>query len=248
MKAMILAAGRGTRLRPLTLQKPKALVELGGSPLLSIVINRLAKQGFTEIIVNTHHLGNQIVDFLNQYQKHPRNKHLQLAVSQEEQLLDTGGGIQKAGWFFDDGEPFLVHNVDILTDLDLNQLMATHRKSNSLATLAVKKRPSTRQLLFNQSGRLCGWQSLDSKEPRIAKSIKGVVIPLSFMGIQIMSPRLLEVIQLTPPFSLVDLYLKLTTDGHRIHNFRGDKSKWIDLGRTKHFETATHLFDQDFFS
>ena len=248
MKAMILAAGRGTRLRPLTLKKPKALVELRGSPLLNIIINRLARQGFTEIIVNTYHLANQIVDFIDRYQKNPQNKHLRLAVSQEEQLLDTGGGVQKASWFFDDGEPFLVHNVDVMTDLDLNQLMLAHRKSNSLATLAVKKRSSNRQLLFNKSGRLCGWQSLTSKEIRMAKPIKGSVIPLSFMGIQVMSPHLLDLIQLTPPFSLVDLYLKLTTDGHRIHNYRGDKSKWIDLGRIKHFETAAHLFNQDFFS
>ena len=248
MKAMILAAGRGTRLRPLTLKKPKALVELRGSPLLNIVINRLARQGFTEIIVNTNHLANQIVDFIDSYQKKSQNKHLRLAVSHEEQLLDTGGGVQKASWFFDDGEPFLVHNVDILTDLDLNQLMLAHRKSNSLATLAVKKRSSNRQLLFNKSGRLCGWQSLASKKTRMAKPIKGSVISLSFMGVQVMSPHLLDLIQLTPPFSLVDLYLKLTTAGHCIQNYRGDKYKWIDLGRIEHFETAAHLFNQDFLS
>ena len=248
MKAMILAAGEGTRLRPLTLKKPKALAELRGFPLLNIVINRLARQGFTEIIVNTNHLANQIVDFIDSYQKKSQNKHLRLAVSHEEQLLDTGGGVQKASWFFDDGEPFLVHNVDIMTDLDLNQLMLVHRKSNSLATLAVKKRSSNRQLLFNKSGRLCGWQSLAPKTTRMAKPIKGSVISLSFMGIQIMSPHLLDLIQLTPPFSLVDLYLKLTTAGHCIQNYRGDKYKWIDLGRIEHFETAAHLFNQDFFS
>ena len=177
-----------------------------------------------------------------------KRQHLRLAVSHEEQLLDTGGGVQKASWFFDDGEPFLVHNVDIMTDLDLNQLMLVHRKSNSLATLAVKKRSSNRQLLFNKSGRLCGWQSLAPKKTRMAKPIKGSVISLSFMGVQIMSPHLLDLIQLTPPFSLVDLYLKLTTAGHCIQNYRGDKYKWIDLGRIEHFETAAHLFNQDFFS
>ena len=149
MKAMILAAGLGTRLQPLTRTRPKALVELQGIPLLAWVIGRLVRHGFNEIVVNAFHLADQIVAFLDEYQRQPSHGGLSLAVSRETHLLGTGGGVQKAAWFLDDGSPFLVHNVDVLTDLDLNLLVAAHRDSGSIATLAVQERKSSRQFLFD---------------------------------------------------------------------------------------------------
>src|SRR5436309_7396949 len=138
MKAMILAAGLGTRLQPLTQTRPKALVEIAGMPLLAWVIARLAQHGFTEIVVNAYHLADQIAAFLDEYQRQPDHAGVSLAVSKETDLLGTGGGLQKAAWFLDDGQPFLVHNVDVLTDLDLNCLMEAHRDSGAIATLAVQ--------------------------------------------------------------------------------------------------------------
>ena len=168
MKAMILAAGLGTRLQPLTLNRPKALLEVEGVPLLGLVLARLSQQGFTDIVVNAHHFADQIVAFLDEYQKRSTHAKLTLAVSRETRLLDTGGGVQNVAWFFDDEQPFLVHNVDVLTDLNLKGLMEAHRSSKALATLAVRERKTTRYFLFDQEDRLCGWQSLKSNETRMA--------------------------------------------------------------------------------
>jgi len=156
MKAMILAAGLGTRLRPLTDNIPKALVELNGRTLLEIAIERLKSFGVTEIIVNVHHHAEKIAAFL-----HSKNNFgIRVELSREDDLLlDTGGGLKKAAWFFQDensDEPFLLHNVDVLTTTDFRQMLAAHKKSSALATLAVQERPSSRQLLFDQNNLLAG--------------------------------------------------------------------------------------------
>jgi len=156
MKAMILAAGLGTRLRPLTDSIPKALVELNGRTLLEITIDRLKSFGITEIIVNVHHHAEKIAVFL----KSKNNFGLRIELSREDELLlDTGGGLKKAAWFFQEGnsgEPFLLHNVDVLTNIDFHQMLAAHKKTSALATLAVQQRPSSRQLLFDQNNLLAG--------------------------------------------------------------------------------------------
>jgi len=158
MKAMILAAGLGTRLRPLTDNNPKALVELNGRTLLEITIERLKSFGVTEIIVNVHHHAEKIAAFL----KSKNNFGIRIELSREDDLLlDTGGGLKKAAWFFLEDpknldEPFLLHNVDVLTTIDFRQMLAAHKKSSALATLAVQQRPSSRQLLFDDNGLLCG--------------------------------------------------------------------------------------------
>ena len=248
MKAMILAAGRGTRLGPLGRRTPKALVEVQGIPMLAGVISRLAQQGFKEIIVNTHHLADQVTEFLDQYKRsHPR-AGLTLAVSEEEQLLDTGGGVQRAGWFFDDGKPFVVYNVDVLSDLNLGRLLEAHLDSGAIATLAVRKRKSTRYLLFDDCGALCGWQSLQTREKRMARSPEGPVTSLSFMGIQVISPVLLDRLTACPPFSLVDAYLDLVKGGQRINAFHADGARWMDLGRREHLKQAVELFEPAFFT
>jgi len=247
MKAMILAAGLGTRLQPLTQTRPKALMEIQGIPLLAWVIARLVQHGFTEIVVNAHHLADQIATFLDEYQRQPGHDGLRLAVSRETQLLDTGGGVQNAAWFLDHGQPFLVHNVDVLTDLDLNRLMEAHRNSGALATLAVQQRQSSRQFLFDEHQRLCGWQSLQSGETRVARPTNGQVMPMSFMGIQAMSPEVFKRYTAQPPFSLVQAYLQLTAAGETINAFRADKARWLDLGKKEHLAEALDLFGSAFF-
>ena len=248
MKAMILAAGRGTRLGPLGRQRPKALAEIEGIPLLAGVISRLAQQGFREIIVNTHHLADQVADFLNAYRRSHRLAGLTLEVSREEQLLDTGGGVQRAGWFFDEGKPFLVHNVDVLSDLHLGRLLQAHRDSGALATLAVHQRKSSRRLLFDSRGNLCGWQSLATGQERMARSPDGPLTPLSFMGIQVISPALLGRLTLSPPFSLVDAYLEVAGRGQPVRAYRADEARWADLGSRERLKQAEELFEPAYFA
>ena len=152
MKAMIFAAGLGTRLKPLTDHMPKALVPVAGKPMLEHVIEKLKASGFNEIVINVHHFGNQIIDFL----KEKDNFGIQIWISDEtEELLDTGGGIKKAAHFFD--EPFLVHNADILSNVNLKDLYEFHQASKNDATLLVSPRKTVRYLLFNEENRLCGW-------------------------------------------------------------------------------------------
>lgn len=248
MKAMILAAGRGTRLGPLGRQRPKALVEIQGIPLLAGIISRLAQQGFREIVVNTHHLADQVAEFVTGYRRSHRLAGLTLAVSREENLLDTGGGVQRAGWFFDDGKPFLVHNVDVLSDLHLGRLFEAHLDSAALATLAVRQRKSSRRLLFDSGGSLCGWQSLATGQERMVRSPDGPLTPLSFMGIQVISPALLDRLTLSPPFSLVDAYLEAAGRGLTVRAHRSDAARWADLGSRERLQQAEELFEPAFFA
>ena len=153
MKAMIFAAGLGTRLKPITDSIPKAMVPINGKPLLQLVLEKLKVAGFNEIIVNVHHFPELIIDFLKQNS----NFGIRIEISDERDvLLDTGGAIRKAAWFFDDGKPFLVHNVDILSNLNLGDLYHQHLTTNPLATLVVSERDTFRYLLFNGDNRLCG--------------------------------------------------------------------------------------------
>jgi mannose-1-phosphate guanylyltransferase len=157
MKAMILAAGLGTRLRPLTDNRPKALVEIAGRTLLEITLSRLRTFGITEVIVNVHHFANQVIDYLKSH----KNFNMRIEISREEVLLDTGGGLKKASWFFLEDpsrldEPFLLHNVDVISTIDLTRMLQFHTENHALATLAVQARESGRQLLFNDHHQLSG--------------------------------------------------------------------------------------------
>src|SRR5512137_142430 len=160
MKAMILAAGVGSRLRPLTDETPKALIDVGGAPMIEHVIRRLKSGGVTEVVVNLFHLGDQIVDFLASR----GNFGLRIQFTREVELLDTGGGLKNAAWFFDDGLPFFLHNVDVLSEIDLGALHRFHQENDALVTLAVQSRPSSRLLLFEQDGRLCGRETRQGVE------------------------------------------------------------------------------------
>jgi NDP-sugar pyrophosphorylase family protein len=229
---MILAAGVGERLRPLTLCTPKALVEVGGRPLLLHVIRRLQAAGVTEIVVNLFHLADRIVEFLASQE----NLGLRIEFSREAELLDTGGGLKRAAWFFDDGRPFFLHNADVLSEIDLSALHRFHRESGALATLAVQSRPSVRRLLFDAEGRLCGRESPEGVE--WARRPAGGIQRLGFTGIHVIEPAIFSRVTEGGAFPIVQSYLRLAREGERIAAFRADGSYWQDIGSAEKLEAA----------
>lgn len=238
MKAMVLAAGLGTRLRPLTNDRPKALVEVNGRTLLEITLLRLRGFGIHEVIVNAHHFTDLLVAFLEGHD----NFGMRIEVSREDVLLDTGGGLKKAGWFFleksgDLDEPFLLHNVDVISTIDFSKMLHAHRESKALATLAVHRRESSRQLLFNDEMRLRGRRDGKEKGPEIVCGAERLE-PLAFTGIHMISPRLLGVMKEGGVFSIVDCYLRLAGAGEKIAGFRADEYYWRDLGRIQDLHQA----------
>jgi len=238
VKAMVLAAGLGTRLRPLTKDRPKALVEVNGRTLLEIALLRLRGFGIREAIVNVHHFAELVVAFL----KARDNFGMRIEVSREDLLLDTGGGLKKAGWFFleqsqDLDEPFLLHNVDVISTLDFTKMLHAHRESKGLATLAVHRRESSRQLLFNDEMRLCGRRVGEENEPEIVRRAVHLE-PLAFTGIHLVSPRLLGLMKEDGAFSIIDCYLRLAGAGEKIAAFRADEYYWRDLGRVEDLQQA----------
>lgn len=250
MKAMILAAGLGTRLRPLTNDRPKALVEINGRTLLEIAIKRLAAFGASEIIVNVHHFAGQVVSYLQSKD----NFGLRIELSREDDLLlDTGGGLKKASWFFlEDSsrldEPFLLHNVDVLSSIDFSRMLQFHNESHALATLAVQARESSRQLLFSHglqlAGRRVNKQNTSSDSPLAGHS--PLLQPLAFSGIHVLSPHLLSLLtESSPAFSIIDSYLRLASEGHKILAFRADQYYWRDLGRPEDLAQAAQDLRQN---
>ncbi len=227
MKAMVLAAGRGTRLKPLTDTRPKALVEVGGVTLLELTLRRLAAAGVTEAIINLHHLGEQIPAFI---EAHGLFGLRHIEYSPEPELLDTGGGLKEAAWFFGDGRAFLVHNVDVLSDIDLRALAAEHQRTGALATLAALPRPTARPLFFDTAHRLVGRRSPLTGDTFV-RAPQGEAVPLGFCGIQMVSPDLFTRLTETGVFPIVAAYLRLAGAGETINAFRADGARWRDCGR-----------------
>lgn len=227
MKAMVFAAGRGTRLKPLTDKRPKALVEIGGVPLLELVLRRLITAGVNEVIINLHYLGEQIPAFI---EKHHRFGLRRVEYSAEPELLDTGGGLKEAAWFFDDGRPFLVHNVDVLSDLDLRALQAEHLRSGALATLAALPRPTARPLFFDTANRLIGRRSPTTGDTFV-RAPQGEAAPLGFCGIQMVSPAIFPKMTESGIFPIIACYLRLASNGETINAYRADGARWRDCGR-----------------
>jgi NDP-sugar pyrophosphorylase family protein len=290
MKAMILAAGLGTRLRPLTDTRPKALVELNNRTLLEITLARLRTFGVTEAIINVHHFADMVIDYL----KSKNNFNMRLEISREDdQLLDTGGGLKKAAWFFQENpacfdEPFFLHNVDVISNIDLHAMLHFHQQNQLLATLAVQSRASSRQLLFNHNLQLAG-RRIGEKSTVISSSPNAVILseaknpgtistqrttdetaqakahsplatrhspllppenssallPLAFSGIHVLSPRLLPMLTETGAFSIIDSYLRLSSQSQKILAFRHDNSYWRDLGKPADLAQAAQDLKQN---
>lgn len=237
MKAMIFAAGLGSRLKPLTDNTPKALVPVGGKPMLEHVIGKLKAAGFDQIVINIHHLGDQILDFLAAN----NNFGVDIHISDErDYLLDTGGGIKKAAEFFTGTEPFLVHNVDIMSNVDLARIYNSHLETNPLATLLVSKRNTSRYLLFNKENGLCGWRNHETGE---VKSYYPDFDPqqyneYAFGGIHVLSPEIFEWMdEWTGKFSIINFYLAICAKAN-IQAYPAQDLRLIDIGKPENIEKA----------
>lgn len=240
MKTMVLAAGLGTRLRPLTNDRPKALVEIAGRTLLEITLARLKEFGVREVIINVHHFADKVIDYL----KANHNFDMHVEISHEDVLLDTGGGLKKAGWFFqNEVEPFILHNVDVISTIDLGRMLQFHKEHGALATLAVQERKSSRYLLFNQECQLCGRKAGPDKAPEIVCPAAKLQ-PLAFSGIHVISPRLFPLMKEGGIFSIVDSYLRLAGEGEKILAFRADQYYWRDVGKVESVEQAAEEMKQ----
>ena len=227
MKAMILAAGLGTRLKPITDTIPKALVEINGKTLLEHAFEHLKFYGINEVIVNVHHFPDQVISFL----KKKKNFGCKVEISDERDLLlDTGGGFRKASWFFEGGGPFLIRNVDVLSNTDLDAMLAFHNKHKPLATLAVRNRETSRYLLFSEKQELIGWTNVSTKEKKLSRKSFRQMHPLAFSGIQILNPSVIPMLTEEGRFSLITMYLRLSRD-HRICAFTDNDSFWFDAGK-----------------
>jgi len=238
MKAMILAAGLGTRLRPLTDHRPKALVEVAGRTLLEITLARLRTFGISDVIINVHYFADMILKYLEKND----NLGMRIEISREEVLLDTGGGLKKAAYFFrEQSEPFILHNVDVISTIDLGRMVQFHTENQALATLAVQDRKTSRYLLFDEARQLCGRRSGSDEKTELVRSSQPVQA-LAFSGIHVISPRIFSMMSEEGVFSVIQSYLRLAAQGEKILGFRVDEYYWRDLGRPENVVQAAEDF------
>ena len=244
MKAMIFAAGLGTRLKPLTDHTPKALLPINGKPMLEHVILKLKDAGFNQIAINIHHLGEQIIDFLQAN----NNFGIEIFVSDErDYLLDTGGGIKHAESFLQGDEPFLIHNADILSNIDLCKLYEHHLETNPLATLLVSKRKTSRYLLFNKENKLCGWRNRETGE---VKSFYPYFEPdqykeFAFSGIHVLSPKIFDWMEeWTGKFSIINFYLSICAKTN-IHAYDVENLRLLDIGKPESLALAEQWLKEE---
>lgn len=236
MKAMILAAGKGTRLKPYTDQLPKALIAVNHLTMLEHQINYLTSFDVNEIIINVHHFPEQIRDFI-------RKKKYKFRIEfsdEKDELLDTGGGLKKASWFFDDGNPFFLIGIDIFTDLNLNELMSFHKLNNSLATLAVKKRKSTRDFLINRNNQLCGWKNNLTGEEIIIRNANQRLMRVGFSVIHVISPEIFTLMTGKNIFPMTGFYLELARQ-HPVMVYIHNTTEWYEAGRIENLLNQTFL-------
>ncbi|MBO7576653.1 MAG: nucleotidyltransferase family protein [Bacteroidales bacterium] len=227
MQAFVLAAGLGTRLKPLTNNKPKALVEVNGQPLLKITIDKLIKQKVTRIVVNVHHFADDICHYLDSLKW-----DAEILISDErQQLLDTGGGLKHAASLFGKNEPILIHNVDILSHIDFGEALAYHSYSKNIATLFVSNRKTTRYLLFDNNRQLIGWEDIKSGEKKWSNHPTSEYTPLAFSGISIIQPELTDLLpEEVHPYPIIPAYLEIAKT-HRIRDFIHNSNDWLDVGK-----------------
>ena len=239
MKAMIFAAGLGTRLRPLTNDRPKALVEVKGTPLLEITIKRLIHFGVKEIIINVHHFAEKIQQFL----KYNNDFGIRIVTSHEVEMpLETGGGLKKAAWFFDDGKPFIICNADILSDIDLNKMYEVHSKSEAIATFAIQKRDTSRYMLHDTEGVLCGWMNTKTKTIKMGRFApeQGMY---SFSCFHVVNPEIFKTTPNESFFTIIDWYLRICNE-HTIMGYRHDDDIWCDIGKPETLLEAEGIVDK----
>lgn len=235
---MIFAAGLGTRLKEETASKPKALIDLGGKPLLQHAIEKLIAGGIEEIVVNVHHFSNQIVSFLKQ-----RHFKIPVAVSDEtSKLLDTGGGLKKAAPLLKSTEPIVIYNVDIISSIDINELTARHLSSGALATLVARNRKTQRYFKFNDQNQLVGWVNKKTGESKISlpENFENAV-EMAFSGIHVVQPIIFSMMPKTDRFSITDFYLDLAKT-HLIKGYFDDSDLWMDVGKPEQLEEARKIF------
>ncbi|MEO1624239.1 MAG: nucleotidyltransferase family protein [Bacteroidota bacterium] len=241
MKAMILAAGLGTRLRPLTNDRPKALVQVGGRPLLEIAIQRLAAAGCTGIIVNVHHFADQVINFL---QGAEQRYGVPVHISDERtRLLETGGGLKKARWFLDGNDSFLLCNADILSNMDLAAFYQAHCGSGALATLSVRRRQTSRFLIFDSERVLHGWTNVKTGELKMSRATRGQFDLWAFSGIHAIHPALFQLMPEKEAFSIIDLYLEAASQ-QRICAHPHDEDLWLDVGKPAALQQAEEVLSQ----
>ena len=233
---MVFAAGMGSRLRPLTDNVPKALIEVGGRPLLEHVLERLMRFGVDFAVVNVHHEPNQIEAFLKS-----GRIGIDIAVLREPELLDTGGGLKNAASLLAGDKPFFIHNVDVMSAVDLGAMYEQHGQSGALATVAVQSRPAGRAFLFHRDGRLAGWEEAPGGRREWAGPPSSEVERLAFCGIHVASPALLGRLSESGAFPIVSAYLRLTREGADIRAFRADGVFWTDVGNAKKLEAIRQL-------
>lgn len=246
MKALVFAAGLGTRLRPLTNDRPKALVEVGGRTMLQRVITHLAASGVDDITVNIHHFGDKIIEYLERHNHFGLNIHIS---DERDLLLDTGGGMLKARKFLDGDEPFIVHNADVLTDLDLKAMYDFHVKHHALSTILVKPRQTQRYFLFNSEGRLRGWVNKATGETKPQGFVYDAtqVEALAFGCVHVISPAIFDALEKYSAekgkvFSIAPFYAEMCHD----YDFYGYQQfsdyKWLDVGKPETLALAAEMF------
>ncbi|MGN6295966.1 MAG: nucleotidyltransferase family protein [Ginsengibacter sp.] len=240
MKAMILAAGLGTRLKPFTDKHPKALAMVNNKTILQRNIEYLASFEINTIIINVHHFADQIISFIK------KNKGFGSNISfsdERDEVLETGGGIKKAAWFFEkQNEPFVVMNVDVLTDMNLHAMISLHQNNKPLATLAVSSRKTSRYFLFNEQNILCGWKNIKTGEEKISRQ-SSKYIEKAFSGIHVISPEIFPLIKMEGKFSMVDVYLELAKT-HTIQAFDHSGLRFIDVGKPESILEAAQIFPE----
>lgn len=238
MKAMIFAAGLGTRLQYETAAKPKALVDVGGKPLLQHAIEKLKSEEISEIVVNVHHFSGLVISFLKE-----NDFGIPVQISDEtEKLLDTGGGLKKAAGFFKDNEPVLIYNVDIISNLKISGLVAEHLKTGALVTLVVRKRETQRYFKFDAEKNLVGWINRKTGETKISIPEKFQnAVEMAYSGIHIINPVIFSLMPETDRFSVTNFYIELAKK-HKITGFYDDSDLWMDVGKPEQLEEARKLF------
>ncbi len=236
-RAMILAAGKGRRLEPITNDLPKALVKVGDKTMLQHSIEHLKQYGFDQLIINLHHFSGQI----KQYLKEHNNFGANIAFSEEKfQLLDTGGGLKHASRYFQTNDSFIIRNVDILSNLNLSQLYDFHEKHGATATLVVRRRKSSRYLLFDNNNRLCGWENIQTGEKKMIRQVKSYQ-RLAFSGIHTSNPLIFSEMPVKSVFSILDVYLEAAAK-HNIIAYIDEKAYWFDIGNVEKLEKARRFF------